>query len=574
MNIANYHMDIFGDNMYIFSPRDNPAAVQDILDELWKKQETNQFGEERYGIYFLPGVYSPEISVKIGFYMQVAGLGALPGETVLKHVDCDAKWLRHTGNNNATCNFWRGAENLTVDHDMMFAVSQATFLRRVHIRGSLYLHDERGWASGGFLANSKIEKRTDSGTQQQWLSRNCDWQDWTGQNWNLVFSGIAGGKAPAGTWPETTFTTVPVTERIREKPFLAYDPGQGGFGVYVPPVRKNAVSFDWTPGSFLPLDRFYVAKAGLDDADSINAALQKGLHLLLTPGIYELHKPILLSGPDTVCLGIGFATLRSMNGNSCMEVIGNTPVTIAGILFDAGPAKTECLLLVGSQAPYNTYPAANPSPDRPLSEDTFTLLSDLFFRVGGVYEYDTNVSLCLKITQNHVAGDNFWIWRADHGKGVGWMKNRAKNGILVAGNDVILYALMVEHFQEYQTIWQGENGRVIFYQCEIPYDVPCQEVWQSQNGAINGYASYKIDDKVKSHEAWGLGIYLFNRDAAVELHHVMELPEQASQIRIHNICSVMITGKPGISHIINNMGGAVRTFNAREIITEYPVIQQ
>lgn len=559
--------------MYIFSPQDDPAAVQDVLNKLWEKQETNQFGEERYGICFMPGIYSPEISVKIGFYMQVSGLGATPGETVLKHVDCDAKWMRRTGNNNATCNFWRGAENLSVDGDMMFAVSQATFLRRVHIRGSLYLHDERGWASGGFLANSKIDQRTDSGTQQQWLSRNCDWQDWTGQNWNLVFSGISAGKAPLGTWPETKFTTVPVTERIREKPFLAYNEKLGGFGVYVPAARKKAVSFDWAPGDFLPLDHFYVAKAGRDNADSINTALQKGLQLLLTPGIYELDKPILLDRPDTICLGIGLATLRSTNGNACMEVVGNTPVTIAGILFDAGPRKTECLLAIGAQTLNSARPAAGAisASANALSEDSSTLLSDLFFRVGGVYEYDTDVSLCLKIAQDHVTGDNFWIWRADHGKGVGWTKNRAKTGILVTGNDVILYALMVEHFQEYQTIWQGENGKVIFYQCEIPYDVPCQEVWRSQKGAVNGYASYKIDDGVNAHEAWGLGIYLFNRDAAVELHHVMELPESAPRIRIHNICSVMITGKPGISHIINNMGGAVLTSNAREIITEYPI---
>ena len=24
-------------------------------------------------------------------------------------------------------------------------------------------------------------------SQQQWISRNCDWKSWTGANWNMVF---------------------------------------------------------------------------------------------------------------------------------------------------------------------------------------------------------------------------------------------------------------------------------------------------------------------------------------------------------------------------------------------------
>jgi hypothetical protein len=38
--------------MYVFSPEDPVDQVQEILDDLWKKQETNQFGSERYGVFF------------------------------------------------------------------------------------------------------------------------------------------------------------------------------------------------------------------------------------------------------------------------------------------------------------------------------------------------------------------------------------------------------------------------------------------------------------------------------------------------------------------------------------------
>ena len=71
-----------------------------------------------------------------------------------------------------------------------------------------------------------------------------------------------------------------------------------------------------------------------------------------------------------------------------------------------------------------------------------------------------------------------------------------------------------------------------------------------------------------NHEAWGLGIYSFNRDATVERYSAMEAPE-CEGVKIHNICTVMITGNPGISHIINDSGSAVMTAGAREVICEF-----
>jgi len=39
----------------------------------------------------------------------------------------------------------------------------------------------------------------------------------------------------------------------------------------------------------------------------------------------------------------------------------------------------------------------------------------------------------------------------------------------------------------------------------MPYDPPSQEAWK--HGEVNGYASYKVADTVRTHEAWGLGVY-------------------------------------------------------------------
>lgn len=564
-----YHLEAFGGNVYFFAPEDDPDKVQEILTEIWKKQEKNQFGDDRFAVYFLPGTYDERIQAKVGFYTQIAGLGAFPDDVSLYNLTCDARWLGDNRNHNATCNFWRGTENLSVREYVTWAVSQATFMRRVHIGKTIYLHDSNGWASGGFLANSRIELAVNSGTQQQWLSRNCDWSTWMGENWNIVFAGIEEGKTPEGTWPEHAYTDVPTVERIREKPFLTYD-NEKGFGVYVPELRTEAVGVEWNPGTFLSMDDFYIARAEKDTAETMNRALQEGKHLFLTPGIYEMEEAVIIDWENTVVLGTGLATLRSMRGNSCMEVNAGG-VTVAGILFDAGPEYTERLLKVQETAAGSTPEAAGNTSAAAGGEEAAgtALLADLFFRVGGAKSYDTDVDCCVEICQDGVIGDNFWVWRADHGDGVGWNRNRAKNGIRVTGNDVSVYALMVEHFQEYQTVWEGENGKVVFYQCEIPYDVPGQEEWVSHDGAVNGFASYKVADHVENHEASGLGIYLYNRDAEVELYSAMEVPAKAAGIHVHHICTVMITGNPGITHIINEQGDAVTTAGARAVILDY-----
>ena len=101
--------------------------------------------------------------------------------------------------------------------------------------------------------------------------------------------------------------------------------------------------------------------------------------------------------------------------------------------------------------------------------------------------------------------------------------------------------------------------------------MPAQEVWKSLNGEKNGYASYKVWDEVTSHKAWGLGIYLYNRDAIVELRSAMEVLENAPGIKVHNVCTVMLTGNPGLSHIINESGEPVYHAGERSIITEWPM---
>lgn len=569
--ITDFHNELLGENVYIFSPEDDPALVNEVLEDLYEKQEENQFGNSRYAIYFMPGVYDESIEVNVGFYMQVAGLGVLPTDTRIESLQCTAEWLGDDPNNhNACCNFWRGVENIELGSNTMWAVSQATFMRRVQVDGALYLHDNYGWCSGGFLADSNTELMTDSGSQQQWLSRNCSWKSWMGSNWNMVFVGIEEGESPTGTWPAIPYTTVETTEKIQEKPFLIYDE-ENGYQVFVPEVRENAQGVSWEDGAqgeAIPISDFYVAKAKVDTAETINAALAEGKHLLLTPGIYELTEPIRIENEGTIVLGMGLATLQSANGNVCMEVADVSEAIIAGVLFDVGDVMAENLLVVGDTEHGNSDTMAG-ADSSSGSNTGFISLSDVFFRVGGtVTAKPSQAECCITINSDDVVGDNLWVWRADHGDQVAWDKNVTKNGIIINGDDVTVYALMVEHFHEYQTIWNGENGKVYMYQSEIPYDVPNQSVWMSHDGEMEGYASFYVAEDVEQFEAWGLGVYLYNRDAMVVLNTAMEVPDREG-VKVHHICTVMLNGYPGMRHVINDSGGDVSYAVEREIICEY-----
>lgn len=549
-------MKLFGPNVYIFSPDDSASDIQAKVTEvfeLMQSAETAQFSDDRYALLFKPGNYTTD--VKVGYYTHVAGLGRLPTDTAIRSLTAEA----NLPDNNSTCNFWRSAENLTVNSNTQWAVSQAVSLRRMKINGNLVLHQAGGWVSGGFLADSHITGNTESGSQQQWFSRNTYWNQWLGGVWNMVFVGIAEGKAPAGTWPETVNTTIDKTPVIKEKPFLYIDETYN-YKVFVPALRENSKGISWGSGMgegiSIPVDNFYIASPETDTADTINAALAEGRHLLLTPGIYYLDKAIEVNNANTVVFGLGLPALIPTEGNACMKVADVDGVTIAGVLFDAGEKKSPVLLEIGPEGSSEDH-CENP-----------TVLSDLYFRVGGRSEYTGKADVCIIINGNNVIGDNFWVWRADHGANVAWDKNVTKNGIIVNGDNVTIYALMVEHFHEYQTVWNGEGGRTYFYQSEIPYDVPYQAAWMSHNGTKNGYASYKVADHVTTHEAWGLGVYSYHRDATVDLHSAVEVPD-APGVRIINACSVMLAGNPGISHVVNDEGGAVTKAGQRQIITEY-----
>nr|WP_234380916.1 RICIN domain-containing protein [Streptomyces sp. NRRL F-5122] len=540
-----------GPNVVVFDPSMPSSTIQSRLNSIFQQQETNQFGSQRYAVMFKPGTYSNDVNV--GFYTQVLGLGLSPDAvTINGAVHAEADWFQ----GNATQNFWRGAENLSVNPTGgtdRWAVSQAAPYRRIHLRGNLAL-DDGGWSSGGYLADSKIDGQVRSGSQQQWLTRNSQLGSWTGSNWNMVFVGSQG--VPATSFPNPPYTTVDRSPVTREKPFLYVD-GAGAYQVFVPSVRTNSTATSWASGSpagtSLPLDQFFVVKPGATAAQ-MNAALAAGKNLLVTPGVYHLNQTLKVTRPDTVVLGLGLATLVPDNGITAMTVADVDGVSVAGLLFDAGTTNSPTVMEVGpsgSSASHATDP---------------TSLHDVYFRVGGAGVGKATTSLV--VNSRNVIGDHMWIWRADHGNGVGWTSNTADTGLVVNGDDVTMYGLFVEHFQKYQTIWNGNGGRTYFYQNEMPYDPPNQSAWM--NGSTQGYAAYKVAGSVTSHQAYGLGSYCyFNVNPSVTAEHAYEVPN-TSGVQFHNMVTVSLGGTGTIRHVINDRGGPSNSSTNVANLVSYP----
>jgi hypothetical protein len=330
--------------------------------------------------------------------------------------------------------------------------------------------------------------------------------------------------------------------------------------VFLPALRTNASGPSWasgsTPGTSLPMSQFYVVKAS-DTGSTINAALSSGCNLFFTPGVYHVNQTLNVTRPGTVVLGIGFPTLIPDNGVNAMQVADVDGVRLKGLLFDAGTTSSAALLTVGPSGSTAGH-AANP-----------TTIQDVFFRIGGAIPGKATTSLA--VNSSNVIIDHIWAWRADHGNAgtVGWTINTADTGLLVNGNNVLATGLFVEHYQKYEVIWNGQNGKTIFFQNEMPYDVPNQAAWISPTG-VNGFAAYKVGAGVTTHEGWGLGSYnFFNVNPSVSSFHAFEVPDTAG-VRFHDLLTVSLNFQGVITHVINNVGATTPSGTVPSNVVSFP----
>jgi hypothetical protein len=578
-----------GPNVTVFDPSMPVSQIQATLDATWEHQRDNQMGSERYAYLFKPGTYgtaAQPLQIKVGYYTEISGLGASPKDVVINGKVETYNRCSKDANGADYCvaldNFWRTVSNLTVAVNgagqdgcrasaNFWAVSQASPMRRVNITGgnlSLMDYCTAGpqYASGGFIADSNLPF-TVNGSQQQWLTRNSQVAGWSNGVWNQVFSGVVG--APADADPYTTLPTTPVS---REKPYLFVD-GSGRYQVRVPAAQRNSTGTSWavaqTAGRTVPLTQFFVAKPSTS-VQQINAELARGKNLLLTPGVYDVAKSIAVKRAGTVVLGIGHATLTAVGGAVPLTVADVPGAVVAGVTIDAGTRESPVLLQVGK-------PHGNGGKSDPADPTT---LSDVFFRVGGPHVGKADTAL--EVNSDDVLIDHTWVWRADHGvegftQGVNgdtdrWRTNTGRKGAVINGDDVTATGLFVEHFQQFNTLWNGENGTTVLYQNELPYDPPSQAAWTQPNGTL-GYPGYKVADDVTTHRLYGGGVYGYQRNAGpgITTENGFEVPTTPG-VHLHHVMTVHLDGLGIIRHVVDGVGTQADESNqgTPQRVSDYP----
>ncbi|MGH9104559.1 MAG: adenylyl cyclase [Acidimicrobiales bacterium] len=243
----------FGPNVCVFTPPSGAgaaselAAIQTVVNNIATQQVplSAQFNDSGYALLFEPGTYgsaTTPLVFEVGYYTQVAGLGAVPQDTTINGqievfpnaLDCASAtncWA------NSTVNFWRSMSNLTLNvmdsannyvpqpitqqppigdsadcyggPTDMWSVSQATPVRSVIINGTLNFqaycsqtnYGSNDFGSGSYVANTEINGQLDWSGNQQGIARNSDFESAAGYVWNYVYSGDA---CPPGYTPSTT----------------------------------------------------------------------------------------------------------------------------------------------------------------------------------------------------------------------------------------------------------------------------------------------------------------------------------------------------------------------------------
>ena len=575
---------LFGPNVCVFTPQLPQATIQHDIDAISAQQvpSSAQFGSGRYAILFAPGTYgsaTEPLVFQVGYYTQVAGLGFTPGDVVVNGaIDVFNQCFSNTSC-VALVNFWRSLSNLTLNVTLpksppayspsapgsespgclnstdFWAVSQASPMRRVNVNGPLSLFDycgPQGYSSGGFIADSKLGSVV-NGSQQQFLVRNSHISSWSNSVWNQVFAGVEGAPSPVFTGSGKQVTVLATSPVTREAPFL-YQDRSGSFNVFVPSVQRDSSGAAWAsgsePGSSIPLDRFFIATPS-DPAPAITAELARGRDLILTPGVYHLDQTIEVQRPDTVVIGLGFPTLIPELGNTSMRVEATRGVELSGLIFDAGPVNSPVLLQMGA-----TSSGANP--------DDPSALQDVFFRVGGTGAARATTSLVEKASDAIL--DDIWAWRADHGAGVGWTGNVGSTGVAVDGNRVTAYGLFVEHYQKTEVVWNGQDGRDIFFQNELPYDPPSQAAWMA-TPTQDGYPAFEVAAGVSSFSGYGMCSYVVFIQTSATLYDAQAYQAPTTPgVQFHNICTVWIAGSGGDLSIIDGTGGPDTSTNPGKVV--------
>jgi hypothetical protein len=587
--------------IYIFSPGDD-SNTQSIINNAFKTQggyppENNgQNSLLNYAFLFMPGAYN--VDIPMGYYTHVAGLGKTNEKVVIN----GGPTVRNASFNpavGALNNFWRTCENMTVnpkigsDPDsqldgrggtqqdvMVYAVSQASSLRSVNINGSLHMGamlatfpPQMGFSSGGFMANCKISKDLDMGSQQQFICRNTEYAWFPTSLWNQVnvgckqtgsdstgstgSTGCNSGLKVSGLSPNN-LTIVTETPKVFEKPYLAVlnDTDKTSIIVMIPGQSPTIGNSTVVPTNYILKNNYKIIGTNWKAADINKLLLKEEIKcVIFSPGRYNLDSPINLNGK--LLFGLGIPVLRSTNNNSIITGYGQ----ICGLIFEAGPFRagmTNNNVLVNLKS-------GNPS-----------YLWDIVCRVGGGDKNNDiySVDKMLYIGGDDSILDNIWCWVADHyatNEYTLWDKAICNIGVHVTGNRVIAYGLFSEHTRSRNVLWDGDAGQVYMFQSEFNYFPPTQN-------DFNDIASYEVSQNVNSHIIRGAGAYSFFPNTNVPRTDTTTPPTNIiyansgfkfnDKVDYKTILTVFLNGFGGIKNVINDDGHGVKLDSSATPVTQ------
>lgn len=584
----------------IFSSDDDPKEIQRHVDAAFAQNggspvEPEQwiapaaFSERRFAFLFAPGVYN--VSVPVGYYTQVLGLGNSPSEvSFISEKGVYSEEASKTVKPGALTTFWRSAENFETHadrtwfegsqgHGMLWATSQGAPLRRIVVKNDLVLYqyitgdDTAGCASGGFVANLQVDGKIFSGSQQQYFARNCEargantnslsqmqlgrqdkalLQNWKGGVWNMVFVGSTG--VPASHCGHDNkfqpYVTVDRTPLIAEKPYIVTESGKFVLVIPTAAINRQGVDHQGSLAERVPFEKVFVADANVDNSATINSKLKLGMHVVLSPGIYHLNAPLRLNTDNQVLLGLGLATLVAANSQAAITVGNVDGVRVAGLVLEAGAEAPEVLLDWGHGQQNERYPGSAKNPG---------MMHDVFARVGGSpTSLNAQAKIMVRINSGHVIGDNLWLWRA--GRTVNGLTEEGMYpcdvALQVNGDDVTMYGLSAEHTLTDLVQWMGERGQVYFFQGELPYD------GTAEYGKA-GYTGYRVGSSVKSHNAWGVGVYHAFHNHSVVVESGIVAPESLESSFVSPL-TVYLNGHGSVRHVINRRGTGTSEASAKK----------
>lgn len=475
---------------------------ENYSDSSQTEYTNKQFSKERYVFLFKPGTYY-NINMLLNYYISYIGGGNNKNDVIFLQSTLIAPPSINYPKLGGLDNFWRSAENFTIDSNgssypsswvkyndyfpdsVLLSVSQASPIRNIQINNSnLYtfqisekINYASVYCSGGFMSdiyfNNDSTKKLNFGGQQQFYCRNVkniEASNISGGAWNIVMNDDITSNDDSMSGKRVTNMGV---VNIPLKPYYSLEENS---------IVNNSTSItDFS--IFNPTSTI----------NEINTALSSGKSIILTPGYYNIDAPIVITNHNTVLLSLGMVTVENQNSGECLIINDDlNNVKVAGIVIQASESSvgiTNTLIKVGNTVKNN-------------SSNIF--LHDIFVRVGGPSLKPTNnnrVDKMMVINSNNVILDNCWLWRADHTNsisgGLGPTNAVCNHALEVNGNNVKAYGLSCEHTLQDIVTWNGDNGEVNFYQCELPYDV--ENHWDYSGFVING----------SNFKGYGMGVYCF-----------------------------------------------------------------